>query len=183
VATDSGTDAGSGSDAGSDAGPTFSWDPGTIPATGVYASINPTAGWCPTGGVAEIRLWDNDDNNIPNVDELHIIGGGASAPLGSAGVELINSTINVTVFCRTGSGLYMGYYSPHLTGATNGATGLSLGMRMWISSVEIPVYVGWDIQFAYSATPRSSDFRRFQFQASLAMSDWLTTCAPGTCTP
>jgi hypothetical protein len=77
----------------------------------------------------------------------------------------------------------MGYYSPVVTGATNGNDSEVIGMRVWINGIEVPAFSCWDTQYAYSVSPRSSDFRRVLFQATLDPAQMLMSCAPGTLLP
>ncbi len=170
------TDAGTGTDAGMPSG---------VSATGYATWIDPSiplSTWCPSGGTLEVRVWDNIDNDVPNVTEMHYEPQPLVVPIGSAGVALTGSYTNDTLYCRTGSGTYMGYYSPRLRDATNGATCASIGVRKYIDGSEIPCFICWDTQYAGSSDPRSTDFRRTQTRLTPDVSAH-TACMSGTLTP
>lgn len=184
---DAGSDAGSSTDAGSDAG--MSVDAGSdsgvppgIPSTGYAVWIDPSFDWCPVGGTLEARSWDNQDNDIPNTEDMHYGASPLTVPIGPTGHVLTGSFTNDTVYCRTGSGIYMGYYSPRLRSATNGTTCRSLGVRTFINGAEIPCFVCWDTGFAWSPDPRSTEYRRLQSRLTPDVSAHLA-CQSGTLTP
>jgi hypothetical protein len=174
---DAGRDAGMPDDAGSDSGV-----PPGIPSTGYTVWIDPSFDWCPVGGSLEARSWDNQDNDIPNTEDMHYGASPLTVPIGPTGHVLIGSFTNDTVYCRTGSGLYMGYYSPRLRGATNGSTCRSLGVRTFINGAEIPCFVCWDTGFAGSSDPRSTEYRRLQSRLTPDVTAH-TACQSGTLTP
>jgi hypothetical protein len=184
---DAGTPVADAGTAGADAGMT-SVDaglPSDIPTSGYASWVDPSipeTTWCPSGGTLEVRVWDNIDNDIPDVNEMHVGTSPFVVSIDSNGVALTGSYTNDTLYCRTGSGLYMGYYSPRLRDATNGVTCASIGVRKYLNGGEIPCFICWDQQWAGSMDARSTDYRRTQARLTPDVAA-NTACMSGTLLP
>lgn len=158
--------------------------PPGVTSSGYYLVLDSSA-WCPTGGTLQPRSWDNQDNDVPNTEELHyedvsVVSGTTvlRVPISSAGHALNWSYTNDTAFCYTGPGRYGGYYSPRLRSATNGSTCGSLGARTFINGVEVPCFICWDTTFAGSV-PATTEYRRFQTRLTMDVTAH-TGCMSGT---